>query len=80
MANAAGPECVRVAEGGEVLERVTTSQICYACMLGGEDRTTLYLVTAPTSHAAVASVQRDGALEQIAHLGTRCRPAVVSPR
>jgi hypothetical protein len=34
-------------------------------MLGGEDRTTLYLVTAPTSHAALASVQRDGALEQI---------------
>ena len=44
---------------------VTTSQLCYACMLGGEDRTTLYLVTAPTSHAAVASAQRDGALEQI---------------
>jgi sugar lactone lactonase YvrE len=65
VANAAGPECVRVAEGGEVLERVTTSQNCYACMLGGEDRTTLYLVTSPTSHAAVASVQRDGALEQI---------------
>jgi sugar lactone lactonase YvrE len=65
VANATGPECVRVAEGGEVLERVTTSQNCYACMLGGEDRTTLYLVTSPTSHAAVASVQRDGALEQI---------------
>jgi sugar lactone lactonase YvrE len=64
VANAASPECVRVAEGGEVLERVTTSQLCYACMLGGEDRTTLYLVTAPTSHAALASVQRDGALEQ----------------
>jgi sugar lactone lactonase YvrE len=64
VANAVSPECVRVAEGGEVLERVTTSQICYACMLGGEDRTTLYLVTAPTSHAAVASVQRDGALEK----------------
>jgi sugar lactone lactonase YvrE len=64
VANAVSPECVRVAEGGEVLERVTTSQICYACMLGGDDRTTLYLVTAPTSYAAVASVQRDGALER----------------
>ena len=64
VANATSPECVRVAEGGEILERVTTTQLCYACMLGGEDRTTLYLVTAPTSHAAVAGVQRDGALEK----------------
>jgi sugar lactone lactonase YvrE len=64
VANATAAECVRVAEGGEVLERVTTSQLCYACMLGGEDRTTLYLVTAPTSHAAQASAQRNGALEK----------------
>jgi sugar lactone lactonase YvrE len=64
VANAAAAECVRVAEGGEVLERVATGQICYACMLGGEDRTTLYLVTAPTSHAGPASAERNGALEK----------------
>jgi sugar lactone lactonase YvrE len=65
VANAAGAECVRVAEGGQVLERVTTNQLCYACMLGGEDRTTLFLVTAPTSHAALAGAERNGALEKI---------------
>ena len=45
-------ECVRVAEGGEVLERVTTSMNCFACMLGDDDRRTLYLVTAVDSNAA----------------------------
>jgi sugar lactone lactonase YvrE len=65
VANAAAPECVRVAEGGEVLERVTTSRNCYACMLGGDDRRTLYLVTAIDSNAAVARASRDGALEKV---------------
>jgi sugar lactone lactonase YvrE len=64
VANAVRPECVRVAEGGEVLERVTTSQTCFACMLGDEDRRTLYLVTAPSSHGANARVERYGALER----------------
>jgi len=49
VANATAPECVRVAEGGEVLERVATSQPCFACVLGGEDRRSLYCCTAPTS-------------------------------
>jgi sugar lactone lactonase YvrE len=65
VANALGSECVRVAEGGEILERVATSQGCFACMLGGEDRLTLYLVTAASSDAAKARVARNGALEQV---------------
>ena len=65
VANALAPECVRVAEGGEVLERVTTSMNCYACMLGDEDRRTLYLVTAADSHAAKARAARNGALEKV---------------
>jgi sugar lactone lactonase YvrE len=65
VANAMGTECVRVAEGGEILERVTTSQGCFACMLGGDDRQTLYLVTAASSDAAKARAERNGALEQI---------------
>ena len=36
VANAMGAECVRVAEGGEIVERVITSQGCFACMLGGD--------------------------------------------
>ncbi len=49
LANALAPECLRVAEGGEVLGRVSTSQNAFACMLGGEDRRSLYVMTAPTS-------------------------------
>jgi sugar lactone lactonase YvrE len=49
VANAVGPECLLVAEGGEVVDRVRTGQTCYACMLGGADRRTLYLMTAPSS-------------------------------
>lgn len=42
--------CVlRVAEGGQVLERVSTGDLgVYACMLGGADGRTLYLCTAPS--------------------------------
>jgi sugar lactone lactonase YvrE len=65
VANALGHECVRVAEGGEILERVTTSQGCFACMLGDEDRQTLYLVTAESSDANVARLNRNGALEKV---------------
>ena len=49
IANPIAPECVRIAEGGEVLEVIETSQPCYACMLGGEDGKTLFMLTAETS-------------------------------
>ncbi|HWF14570.1 MAG TPA: SMP-30/gluconolactonase/LRE family protein [Acidimicrobiales bacterium] len=65
VANAGGHECVRVAEGGEVLERVATSMNCYACMLGDDDRCTLYLVTAVDSHDAKARATRSGAIERV---------------
>jgi sugar lactone lactonase YvrE len=41
-----GGICLRVREGGEVLERIETDRPCYACMLGGEDGTTLFMVVA----------------------------------
>jgi len=65
VANALGSECLRVAEGGDIVERVATSQGCFACMLGGDDRQTLYLVTALSSDAAKARAERNGALEQV---------------
>jgi sugar lactone lactonase YvrE len=40
------PECLRVREGGQVLERITLDRACFACMLGGEDGRTLFLMTA----------------------------------
>ena len=36
----------RVREGGEVLERVQLDRACFACMLGGEDRRTLFMLAA----------------------------------
>ena len=36
----------RVREGGEVLEQVEPGAPCFACMLGGEDRQTLFMLTA----------------------------------
>jgi sugar lactone lactonase YvrE len=38
--------CVRVAEGGEVLARVQADRGCFACMLGGVDGRTLFIVAA----------------------------------
>ena len=43
----------------------TTSMNCYACMLGDDDRRTLYMVTAVDSNAAVARATRNGALEKV---------------
>jgi sugar lactone lactonase YvrE len=63
VANALAPQCLRVAEGGEVTATVTTLKNCYACMLGGEDRTTLFMMTAPTSTPKVASLARDAQIE-----------------
>jgi len=60
VADAGGPHCVRIREGGEVMEVVDTEQRCFACMLGGEDGRTLFMVTAAYSLAAEASVHRSG--------------------
>ena len=60
IANAIAPECVLFAPGGEVIAAVETDQPCFACMLGGPDRRTLYMLTAPTSVADLASASRQG--------------------
>jgi sugar lactone lactonase YvrE len=36
--------CVRVREGGEVLESVTVDRGCFACMLGGVEKKTLFII------------------------------------
>ncbi|MDN3358739.1 SMP-30/gluconolactonase/LRE family protein [Actinomadura sp. DC4] len=40
------PACARVREGGEVERLVELDQGCFACMLGGEDGRTLFMLTA----------------------------------
>jgi sugar lactone lactonase YvrE len=41
-----GRRCVRVAEGGRVLETVDFDRGCFACALGGPDRRTLFVTAA----------------------------------
>jgi sugar lactone lactonase YvrE len=40
------PEVIRLREGGEVLQRVTLDAACFACMLGGADGKTLFMMAA----------------------------------
>ncbi len=60
VANALAKECVRVAQGGKILERVETSMNAYACVLGGADGRSLVIATAQ-SHGAGNEIS--GALE-----------------
>jgi sugar lactone lactonase YvrE len=71
VANAIAPECILVAEGGEILATVTTEQPCYACMLGGPERRTLYVMTAPSSVAEIVSTSPRGhvAVAEVANCG-----------
>lgn len=63
VANALGHECLRVREGGEVTERIRTTQRAFACALGGPDRRSLYVMTAPTSTRFSVAEQRAGRIE-----------------
>jgi len=52
-----------VAAGGEIITTVETSQPCFACMLGGPERRTLFMMTAPSSMHDIASAARQGRIE-----------------
>lgn len=56
-------ECVRQLEGGEVTHRVTVDQGAYACMLGGDDGRTLYILTAADSQPEACRRNRTGRIE-----------------
>ena len=56
-------ECIRVKDGGEVLERIKAGQGVFACMLGGPDRRTLVMLTADTSDPDAAETGRSGRVE-----------------
>ncbi|MGZ6019058.1 MAG: SMP-30/gluconolactonase/LRE family protein, partial [Phenylobacterium sp.] len=55
IANPSAPQCLRIAAGGEVLEIIETDQPCYACMLGGHDGRTLFMLTAAALDGAEAT-------------------------
>ncbi|MBY9076784.1 SMP-30/gluconolactonase/LRE family protein [Nocardioides sp. WL0053] len=46
--------CVRVREGGEVLQAVDVDRGCFACMLGGDDGRTLFIVATTWDQSAMS--------------------------
>ena len=62
IANPFAPECVRIAEGGEVLQVVETEHPSYACMLGGPNGTTLHILTAAHSLPEQCIAEATGAV------------------
>jgi sugar lactone lactonase YvrE len=62
--------CVRVREGGEVLERIELDRSPFACMLGGPDRRTLFIMAAEWRMA-------DSVADNIARLTTGPRTGQV---
>jgi len=58
-------DVIRLAEGGEVLDRVNTGRGVYACMLGGEDGRTLFVCTAVGTDPAVTMAARSGRIEAV---------------
>jgi sugar lactone lactonase YvrE len=80
VANALRGECVRVAEGGQVLDRVKTSQLTLSCVVGGEDGRTLYAATAPLLDPEEARAARRGRIEAVQLPASVADAVQVSPR
>jgi sugar lactone lactonase YvrE len=57
---AAMNRCVRVAEGGEILQSVTLDRSCFACMLGGEAEPTLFIMAAEWNGPEGMTARRTG--------------------
>lgn len=74
IADALGNRAVRVREGGEIVEEISTGDLgVYACMLGGEDGRTLYMCAAPSFAEKERRTTREGRLlaadVQVPHAG-----------
>jgi sugar lactone lactonase YvrE len=55
---------IRVSPAGE-LERHAVSQMAFACMLGGADRRTLFVATAPDFEPEGRRANREGRIETL---------------
>jgi sugar lactone lactonase YvrE len=63
-----GTRCVRVREGGEVVQVIELELFCTACMLGGSDRRTLYMT--------VVDWRGDATLAEIEQMGNAIKAGV----
>ncbi len=50
VADAGGQRVVRYTEGGTLTDTIETDQPAFACMLGGDDGRTLFILTSPSSN------------------------------
>jgi sugar lactone lactonase YvrE len=64
-ANAGAPEVIRVKEGGDIAQRIHTSNKAFACMLGGAVRHTLFIMTAPATDAKICRQLAAGSIEYV---------------
>lgn len=64
-------EVLRVVEGGKVTDRINIKNQAYACMLGGEDGKTLFILTSNSSQPDECIADKSAAVEtvEVAHAG-----------
>ena len=66
LANVVGTEVVRVTAGGKITHRVAVSNHAFACMLGGPDRRTMFVLTADNSNPEYVRAHATGKIETFA--------------
>lgn len=62
FSDALGSQVVRVEEGGDVTDRIATPMPTFACMLGGDDGRTLFVLCSPGSHPDDCAGKAAGAI------------------
>jgi sugar lactone lactonase YvrE len=65
VASPVSNEALRVEEGGRVTDRIQVETQAFACMLGGEDRKTLFILTAESSDPNESERNRSGRVETV---------------
>jgi sugar lactone lactonase YvrE len=65
FANPISQQCLRVREGGEITGTVNCSKRAFACMLGGEDRQTLFVMTSSSSDHFEIADKTEGCIESV---------------
>lgn len=63
VASPVSNEVLRIVEGGEVTDRVKVEHQAYACMLGGQDGKTLFIMTSRSSHPDECKAEKSAAVE-----------------
>ena len=63
VASPVSNEVLRIIEGGEVTDRVKIENQAYACMLGGQDGKTLFIMTSRASHPVQCKKEKSAAVE-----------------